>query len=80
MLRRTEREGLTVITSDRPEHATRAVVEGPDGAFLVDTVEEPYTDNEGAVYDPEAFVSAVLDAFRAGRGQAVESAGEVFGE
>lgn len=79
MTNRTEREGLIIHTSDRPEHATRAVVESPDGLVLVDTVEQPYTDNEGAVYDPEAFVSAVVDAYRNGLGQQIESVEAALG-
>lgn len=73
MLHKTEREGLVIHTTDDPQHLTKAVVEGPQGLFLVDTVEEPYTESEGAVYNPEEFLETVLDYYRAGRAAPVES-------
>ncbi|AFZ66306.1 hypothetical protein [Deinococcus peraridilitoris] len=78
MLNKTERDGLVIHTSDDPRHLTRAVVEGPQGCFLVETVEETYTETEGAAYNPEDFLNTVLDFYRQGRTRSVQSPQEAF--
>lgn len=80
MIQQTRHDGLVIHTSDDPAAATRAVVQDEGGRlFLVDTVEETYTDNEGAVYDRADFLAAVVDAFRAGHAKPVQNAEEALG-
>lgn len=80
MLKTTTRDGLVIHTSGDPAQITRAVVERGGEFYLVDTVEETYTESEGAAYDPEQFLETVVDYFRQGRGRRVDSVGEGFGE
>ena len=74
MLSRTERDGYVIYTTDDPQRVTLAVVEGPEGAVLVDTVEATYTESEGVVYDREDFLETVLRYYRDGRGKPVQNA------
>lgn len=74
----SQHDDLTIHTSDDPHFVTRAVVEGPNGLFLIDLGERPYSENEGVSYDESAFLAAVTDAYREGRGQQVESVDAAF--
>ncbi|PYE54445.1 hypothetical protein [Deinococcus yavapaiensis] len=69
---------LTIHTSADPRFTTRAVVEAPSGLFLVDLGERPYSENEGVSYDETAFLAAITDAYREGRGKPVDSVDEAF--
>lgn len=73
MLKQNPHGDLVIYTSDDPQQRTRAVV-GEGGRYaLVETLEETYTENEGAAYNPGDFLDTVADLYRQGRGQPVES-------
>ena len=74
----SQHDDLTIHTSDDARFATRAVVEGPRGLFLIDLGERTYSENEGVSYDEAAFVAAVTDAYREGRGTPIATIDEAF--
>lgn len=79
MLKQTMHNELTIHTSDDPAQRTRAVVEDGGRYVLVETLEAPYTENEGAAYDPAQFLETVADLYRQGRGEPVQSPGAGLG-